>query len=99
VVAHRTKAFRLRHVGSEGPGTQYDDERRAVQATKNSEDVKRRALRLAARAARSFNEGDKKRAHSMLYAADCGASLREIAEATGVPHTTVRDIIGRYRES
>jgi len=56
---------------------------------------KARALELAAHAARRFGDADSRRAAAMRFAADCGASLREISEATGVPHTSVKRLIDR----
>lgn len=58
---------------------------------------KRRALDLAAHAASRYTESESKRSATMRFASDCGASLREIAEATGVPHMTVKRLIERTR--
>lgn len=56
---------------------------------------KRQALSLAKRA--SAKAGDAGVAHrsAVLFAHDAGASLREIAEASGMSHSTVKRIIER----
>ena len=57
---------------------------------------KRDALAAARAAARKYIEADTDRAIAMIAARHRGASLREIAEATGVPHATVSRIIERH---
>jgi DNA invertase Pin-like site-specific DNA recombinase len=58
---------------------------------------KRRALRLAGNAARRAGLAETTRNNAIRFAAENGASLREIADATGVPHMTVKRIIERVR--
>jgi DNA invertase Pin-like site-specific DNA recombinase len=60
---------------------------------------KRRALRLAATAAHRADLAEASRNNAIRFAADAGASLREIAAATELPHMTVKRIISRQRES
>ena len=58
---------------------------------------KRSWLYLAKRAAEKAHVSERARNNAILFAADEGASLREIAEATGLPHMTVKRIIDRTR--
>jgi hypothetical protein len=60
---------------------------------------KRRALKLAATAARRANLSETSRNNAVRFAADAGNSLREIAAATELPHMTVKRIVDRQRES
>ena len=59
----------------------------------DTEGDKRRVLKLAASAARRADVAQSSRNNAIRFAADAGASLREIAAATGVPHMTVKRII------
>jgi hypothetical protein len=54
---------------------------------------KRRALAHAAAAQRRLDEVMRARSAAFRFAHDTGSSLREIAEATGVPHMTVKRLI------
>jgi DNA invertase Pin-like site-specific DNA recombinase len=78
-----------------------DEEVRHVAAgipkLKDAEGTKRRALKLAAHAASRADVAEKSKANAIRFASQCGASLREIAEATGVPHVTVKRIIDRQQ--
>jgi len=56
------------------------------------------AVKLARHAARRLEEADRKFRSTLLFAVDNGASLRELADATGRPHTTIRDIVDRERK-
>lgn len=56
---------------------------------------KRRALKLAAHASKKFDDAEAGRAAALRFAKEQGASLREIADATGIPHVTVGRIIDR----
>lgn len=56
---------------------------------------KNQALRLAAKAAEKARQADRDERNACRFAADAGASLREIAEAVSRPHTTVARIINR----
>ena len=60
---------------------------------------KRRALKLAATAAHRADLAETSRNNAIVFAADTGASLREIAAATELPHMTVKRIVDRQRES
>lgn len=60
---------------------------------------KRRALRLAASAAHRADLAETTRNNAIRFAADSGASLREIATATELPHMTIKRIVDRQRES
>lgn len=59
---------------------------------------KRRALRLAANASHRADLAETSRNNAIRFAADAGASLREIAAATELPHMTVKRIVDRQRE-
>ena len=59
----------------------------------------RRALRLAASAAHRADLAETSRNNAIRFAADAGASLREIAAATELPHMTVKRIVDRQRQS
>jgi hypothetical protein len=52
-------------------------------------------LGLATYAAEKADATERQRNASILFAKQSGASLREIAEATGLPHTTVKRIVDR----
>jgi hypothetical protein len=56
---------------------------------------KRRALRLASSAARRADAAAQTRTNAIRFAADAGASLREIADATGLSAMTVKRTIDR----
>jgi DNA invertase Pin-like site-specific DNA recombinase len=58
---------------------------------------KRRALRLAGTAAARADVAEQTRANAVRFAAECGASLREIAGVTGMSTMTVKRIIDRTR--
>jgi DNA invertase Pin-like site-specific DNA recombinase len=60
---------------------------------------KRRALKLAATASHRADLAETSRNNAIRFAADAGASLREIAAATELPHMTVKRILDRQRES
>jgi hypothetical protein len=60
---------------------------------------KRRALRLAATASHRADLAETSRNNAIRFASDTGASLREIAAATDLPHMTVKRIVDRQRES
>jgi hypothetical protein len=60
---------------------------------------KRRALKLAANAAQRASITQGTRDNAIRFAADSGASLREIAAATGLDHMTVKRIVDRQRQS
>lgn len=57
--------------------------------------TRRRALKLAADAARRVVDAETKQRAAFRYATEAGASLRDIAGATGVPHMTVKRILER----
>jgi hypothetical protein len=60
---------------------------------------KRRALKLAAAAAHRADLAETSRNNAVRFAADAGASLREIAMVTELPHMTVKRIVDRQRQS
>ena len=60
---------------------------------------KRRALKLAATASHGAGLAQTSRNNAIRFAADAGASLREIATATELPHMTVKRIVDRERKS
>jgi hypothetical protein len=60
---------------------------------------KRRALKLAATASKRADLAQTSRNNAIRFAADTGASLREIAAATDLPHMTVKRIVDQQRES
>ncbi|MHB1534310.1 MAG: hypothetical protein ACYC1D_06805 [Acidimicrobiales bacterium] len=60
---------------------------------------KRRALKLAAAASHRADLAETSRNNAIRFAADAGASLREIAAVTELPHMTVKRIVDRQRES
>lgn len=60
---------------------------------------KKAALRLARRANERADVAETTRNNAIRFASDAGASLREIAEATGMPHMTVKRIIERARDA
>lgn len=59
---------------------------------------KARALKLAGHATAQARGAESKQQAAIVFAADQGASLREIAEATGIPHVTVKRILERARQ-
>ena len=60
---------------------------------------KRRALKLAATASQRAGLAETSRNNAIRFAADAGASLREIAAVTDLPHMTVKRIVDHQRES
>jgi DNA-binding NarL/FixJ family response regulator len=60
---------------------------------------KRRALKLAATASQRADVAQTSRNNAIRFAADSGASLREIAAATELSHMTVKRIVDHQRES
>lgn len=58
---------------------------------------KRNWLYLAKKAVEKAHVSENARNNAIRFAAEEGASLREIAEATGLPHMTVKRIIDRAR--
>lgn len=56
---------------------------------------KRRALMLAKRAAERADTAEETRNNAIRFASREGASLREIADATGLGHMTVKRIIDK----
>jgi transposase len=58
-------------------------------------DPKKSALRLARVAADKLAEAEHNRDNAIRFAVDSGASLREVAEAVGVSHMTVKNIVSR----
>jgi hypothetical protein len=65
----------------------------------DSEGDTRRALKLAANASQRATITQGTRDNAIRFAADSGASLREIAAATGLDHMTVKRIVDRQRQS
>ena len=65
----------------------------------DAEGVKRRALELAAHAVAKHGEVTNERDAAIRYALESGASLRETADATGLPHMTVKRIAERVATS
>ena len=59
-------------------------------AERNSKDI---ALGAVRKAGAKRQEADKNLRNTMRLARDEGASLRDIGEAAGIPHTTVADWI------
>lgn len=58
---------------------------------------KKQALRLVEHAAQKQDEAARKTAAAIRYAAtEHGASLRELADAAGVSHMTVKRILERH---
>lgn len=68
--------------------------RQAHQAS-DPESERRSALKLAGYAAKKADATGQERNATIWFAAPSGASLREIAEATGIPHVTVKRILDR----
>ncbi len=56
---------------------------------------KRAALKLAGSASHKADVADSTRNNAIRFAADHGASLREIAASTGLSHMTVKRILER----
>lgn len=63
--------------------------------TTDPEGDKRRALKHAAHTARKAEAAEENKIAAVLFASEMGASLREIAEATGMGHMTVKRIVDR----
>ncbi|HXH57891.1 hypothetical protein [Iamia sp.] len=61
----------------------------------NTEKRQRQALGLAKRAATKRAEAEAELIAALRFAHDAGASLRALAEATGIPHMTVKDTLDR----
>ncbi len=59
------------------------------------DDDKRRALRLAGKAAEKARAAEETKLAAMRFAHDLGASLREISEVTDIPHVTVKRMLER----
>ena len=59
---------------------------------------KKIGLRFAATSARKQDLALTTRNNAIRFAYDSGASLREIAEATGIPHSTIKRICDRTPE-
>ena len=66
----------------------------APRRNRTEEDV-RRALRHAGRVAAKVDVAERERDGAIRFASETGASLREIAEATGLGHMTVKRIVDR----
>lgn len=71
----------------------------APERPRDPEGDKRRSLRLAAHATQRAGTAETTRDNAIRFAAENGASLREIAAATGLNHMTVKRIIDRARAS
>lgn len=56
---------------------------------------KRRALKHAARSASKLETSERDRDAAILFASEVGSSLREIADATGLSHMSVKRILER----
>lgn len=67
----------------------------APQRPNDPEGDKRRALMLAKRTAERSGTAEESRNNAILFASREGASLREIADATGLGHMTVKRIIDK----
>lgn len=61
----------------------------------NADRDKRAALQLAVRAAKRADAAEVTKANAVRFALDQGASLRELADALGVSHMTVKRLAGR----
>jgi DNA invertase Pin-like site-specific DNA recombinase len=61
----------------------------------NADRDKRAALQLAVRAAKRADAAAVTKANAVRFALDQGASLRELADALGVSHMTVKRLAGR----
>lgn len=59
---------------------------------------KRTAVQLAVRAAQRADAAEATKANAIRFALDRGASLREVADALGVSHMTVKRLAGRARD-
>lgn len=59
---------------------------------------RRRAIDLAAKAAKKARTADRQRDAAIRFAVEEGASLREVAEATELGHMTVKRIAERQAE-
>lgn len=68
---------------------------RAPTRPADAEGDKRRAVKLAANAAQRADVAEMSRDNAIRFASQSGASLREIADATGLGHMTVKRIIDR----
>lgn len=62
---------------------------------KDPDGDKRRALKEVARVVRRAEAADAAKRGAIRFAHDTGASLREISDATGIPHMTVKRLIER----
>jgi hypothetical protein len=62
----------------------------AIATVRDAEADKARALRHAATCTKRRIAAEQAEAAALAFAATCGASLREIEAATGVPHMTVK---------
>ena len=60
-----------------------------------TDDPKAAALKAAGSAHRAFERAQAARDRAVSEAASSGASLREIAAATGIPHMSVKRILQR----
>jgi hypothetical protein len=56
---------------------------------------KRHALRQAAHSAKKAASSERALRGAIVFASSCGASLREIEGATGIPFNTVKRILDR----
>lgn len=61
----------------------------------NANRDKQAALQLAVRAAKRAEAAEVTKANAVRFALDQGASLREVADALGVSHMTVKRLAGR----
>ncbi len=68
---------------------------RREHAGANADRDKRAALQLAVRAAKRADAAEVTKANAVRFALDQGASLRELADALGVSHMTVKRLAGR----
>lgn len=62
----------------------------APTTVRDAEADKARVLRHAATRTKRRIQAERDEAAAFAFAASCGASLREIEAATGVPHMTVK---------
>jgi hypothetical protein len=95
-LTHRTwYAHPLSHVISVYSGQAGWTGRSGMENETDKHEGKRLALRLAGRAAEQFAKAQTERRNALRLAQQHGASLREIAAATGIPFMTVKRIIER----
>lgn len=71
----------------------------APQRPRDPEGDKKRALMLAKRAAERSGVAEESRNNAIRFASSEGASLREIADATGLGHMTVKRIVDKEKAS